>query len=124
MLRLGKEKSMLNIVNDQIGAPTYAGDIAVATMNILKHLESNPLIGNQILNYSGEGKISWFDFATFIFQSANINIDIHPIPSADYPTPAERPSWSVLDLTRIKTIYGIAPKYWKESVKECIYLLS
>lgn len=124
MLNLGKEKSMLNIVNDQIGAPTYAGDIAEATMKILKHLESNPLRGSQILNYSGEGKISWFDFAAYIFQAANIKIGIHPIPSSDYPTPAVRPSWSVLDLKKIKEIYGIAPKYWKESVKECIYLLS
>jgi dTDP-4-dehydrorhamnose reductase len=124
MLTLGKQKSMLSIVNDQIGAPTYAGDIAEATMKILKHLKSNPLKGSQILNYSGEGKISWFDFAAFIFHSANIDIDIHPIPSSDYPTPAARPSWSILNLTKIKEIYGIAPKYWKESVKECIYLLS
>lgn len=124
MLKLGKEKSMLNIVNDQIGAPTYAGDLADATMKILSALKSKPLKGYQILNYSGEGKISWFDFAAFIFETANINIEIHPIPSTDYITPAKRPSWSVLDMTKLKSIYGIAPKYWKESVKDCIYLLS
>jgi dTDP-4-dehydrorhamnose reductase len=124
MLKLGKEKSMLNIVNDQIGAPTYAGDIASATMKIIDQSKINIINGTNILNYAGEGRISWFDFASFIFQSANINIDIHPIPSSDYPTPAVRPAWSVLDLTKIKNIYGIAPKYWKESVKDCIYLLS
>ena len=124
MLKLGNEKSLLNVVNDQIGAPTYAGDIAKATMTILTYLRSKPLKGCQILNYSGEGKISWFEFAAFIFQSADINIDIKPIPSSGYPTPAVRPSWSVLDLTKLKSIYGIAPRYWKESVKECIYLLS
>ena len=124
MLKLGKEKSTLNIVNDQIGAPTYAGDIADATMKIVKHLESNTINGCQILNYSGEGQISWFDFATYIFEMAKIEIDVHPIPSSDYPTPASRPKWSVLDLTEIKSRYGIAPKYWKESVNDCIYLLS
>lgn len=124
MLNLGKVKSMLNIVEDQIGAPTYAGDIANATMKILRHIESNSHKGCQVLNYCGEGTISWFDFAEYIFEEANIDVKIHPIPSADYPTPAMRPSWSVLDMTKIKSIYGIAPKYWKESVKECIYLLS
>jgi len=124
MLKIGKEKSILNIVNDQIGSPTYAGDIATAIMKILKQIESDPISGCQILNFSGEGKISWFDFASYIFEEANIDIDIHPIPSSDYPTPAARPKWSVLDLTEIKSRYGIAPKYWKESVKECIYLLS
>jgi len=124
MLKLGKEKSTLNIVNDQIGTPTYAQDIATATMEILQEKEKNTLKGCEILNYSGEGQISWFDFAKFIFEEAKIDIDIHPIPSSNYPTPATRPKWSVLDMTLIKSKYGIAPKYWKESVKECIYLLS
>lgn len=124
MLKFGKEKSTLNIVNDQIGAPTYAGDIATAVMKMLKQSVADPIVGCQILNFSGEGKISWFDFASYIFEVAGIEIDIHPIPSSDYPTPATRPKWSVLDLTEIKSRYGIAPKYWKESVRECIYLLS
>jgi len=76
------------------------------------------------LNYSGEGKISWFEFAQYIFKEAEIEIAVHPIPSSAYPAPAVRPKWSVMDLTKIKSMYGIAPKYWKESVKECIYLLS
>ncbi len=124
MLKLGKDKSTLNIVNDQIGSPTYAADIATATMEILDELEQDSIDGCEILNYSGEGKISWFDFAKYIFEEAKIDIDIHPIPSSNYPTPASRPKWSVLDMTEIKSKYGIAPKYWKESVKECIYLLS
>lgn len=124
MLKLGKEKSILNIVNDQIGTPTYAVDIATATMKILEQTEKGTIDGCEILNYSGEGQISWFDFAKYIFEEAEIDIDIHPIPSSNYPTPATRPKWSVLDMTKIKSKYGIAPKYWKESVKECIYLLS
>lgn len=124
MLRLGKEKSILNIVNDQIGTPTYAGDIADATMKILSEVATNPKTGVQILNYSGEGRISWFEFASYIFETAEIKIELKPIPSSDYPTPALRPAWSVLDLSKLKSIYGIAPKYWKESVSECIYLLS
>jgi len=124
MLKLGKEKTMLNVVNAQIGAPTYAGDIAIATMKILDDVEIEQFRGCQILNYSGEGKISWFDFASYIFEEAQIEIDVHPIPSTHYPTPATRPKWSVLDMTKIKSTYGIAPKYWKESVKECIHLLS
>jgi len=124
MLKLGKEKSMLSIVNDQIGAPTFASDAAEAAMKIIEDVLISPIKGCHILNYSGEGKISWFDFASYIFEVANIEIDLHPIPSADYPTPAVRPKWSVLDMTEIKSRYGIAPKYWKESVKESIYLLS
>ncbi len=124
MLKLGKEKTTLNVVNDQIGTPTYAGDIAIATMKIINDEEIEAIKGCEILNYSGEGKISWFDFASYIFENAQIDIDIHPIPSSHYPTPATRPKWSVLDMTKIKSKYGIAPKYWKESVKECIHLLS
>lgn len=124
MLRLGKEKSMLSIVDDQIGAPTYASDIASATMQIISDASVAMIEGCQILNYSGEGKISWYDFASYIFEVAQVEIELHSIPSNDYPTPASRPKWSVLDMTQIKSVYGIAPKYWKESVKECIYLLS
>ena len=125
MLRLGKQNASLNIVNDQIGAPTYAGDIATASMKILNEAHSSEYkSGCQILNFAGEGKISWFDFASYIFEDSKIEVEIHPIPSSDYPTPAHRPKWSVLDLTKIKSEYGIAPKYWKESVKDCIYLLS
>jgi len=124
MLSLGKSRSSLSIVNDQIGAPTYASDIAHATMKIVEQDIDDYHPGCQILNYSGEGKISWFEFATFIFEEAEMDIHLLSIPSSDYVTDASRPKWSVLDMTKIKSRYGIAPKYWKESVKECIYLLS
>ena len=124
MLRLGKERSILTVVNDQIGAPTFATDIAHATMKIVDQLEESPITGCQILNFCGEGKISWYDFAQYIFECAEINVNVQAIPSSDYPTPASRPKWSVLDMTAIKSQYGIAPKYWKESVSECVYLLS
>ncbi|MDF1698532.1 MAG: dTDP-4-dehydrorhamnose reductase [Saprospiraceae bacterium] len=124
MLKLGKEKSILNVVNDQIGSPTYAGDLANATMKMIDQYAKKPFTGIEIYNYSGEGKISWFEFASFIFEVAELDIDVHPIPTSDYKTPATRPKWSVLDLSKIKKEYGIAPKYWKESVRECLYLLS
>jgi len=123
MLKLGKERSLLNIVNDQIGAPTFATDIATAIMKIVSDESAAPIEGCQIINYASEGQISWYDFAAYIFEVAGIDIEIQPIPSADYPTPASRPKWSVLDMGKIKGVYGIAPKYWKESVRECVYLL-
>ncbi|MEM9545451.1 MAG: dTDP-4-dehydrorhamnose reductase [Bacteroidota bacterium] len=124
MLKLGKEKSNLGVVDDQIGAPTYATDLANASMKVLDDKSMERHIGSKILNYASEGRLSWYEFACFIFEEAQIKIDVSPIPSEDYPTPATRPRWSVLDMTEIKKTYGIAPRYWKESVKECIYLLS
>ncbi len=119
MLKLGKEKSHLNIVDDQIGAPTYTDDIVNATMKILSTIMSKEYTvkGGNIFNYSGQGTISWYDFATYIFEYMEIDISTAPIPSIEYKTPATRPKWSVMDMTKIKKTFGIAPVYWKESIK-------
>ncbi len=125
MLSLGKEGKDIKVVNDQIGAPTYATDIALTTLNIIEQIkrESIPLTNPMIINYAGEGQTNWHGFAAYIFKCANIEVNLSGIPSVEYPTKALRPKWSVLDMTLIKSTFGIAPKYWKESVKECIQIL-
>lgn len=115
MLRLG-DRDELRIVNDQIGCPTYAPDIARATLDLLSQQE---LPKRFTVNYAGDGQISWYDFAVEIFRLLNNPITLHPIPSTEYPTPAERPLWSVMDLDRIRS-YGVIPRNWKMALEECI----
>ena len=126
MLRLGSERSELRVVNDQIGAPTYASDIVSDSMKIVDQIMNKKveLADHIVLNYAGAGQISWCDFADYIFECAEIDINLEGIPSSEYPTKAPRPSWSVMDMMKIKSEFGIAPKYWKESVKECIEVLN
>ena len=125
MLKLAKSRSKLKVVNDQIGAPTYATDIAVTSMKIIEQIQSKKvsLTKPEILNYAGDGETSWYDFAAYIFKTAGIDIKVKGIPSKEYPTKAARPKWSVLDMELIKTTYGIKPKFWKESVKDCLKVL-
>jgi dTDP-4-dehydrorhamnose reductase len=121
MLRLGAEKDSLSVVNDQIGTPTNAVDLAEALMKIILFVIQNPTqITFGIYNFSNEGSCSWFDFAKKIFEIKNINIDLQPIPTESYPTPAARPKYSVLDKTKIKTVFGMAIKNWEESLNKSI----
>ncbi|TDD78206.1 dTDP-4-dehydrorhamnose reductase [Flavobacterium caseinilyticum] len=118
MLRLSKERETLSIVNDQIGTPTNAVDLAHVLMKIISNTVQNPERKTYgIYNFSNEGQCSWFDFAKKIFQINNIKIDLKPIPSSDYPTPAERPKYSVLDKNKIKRVFGVEVKNWEESLK-------
>ncbi len=113
MIRLGNEKDSLSVVNDQIGTPTNAVDLAQAIIKIIifSHKNKNPeLFG--IYNFSNEGQCSWFDFAKNIFEIHKITMDLHPIPTSAYPTPAKRPAYSVLDKSRIKKVFGIDIKDW------------
>ena len=123
MLRLAETNMSLNIVNDQIGTPTNAYDLAGAILNIIdkdsclqKRGESIPFYGTY--HYSNEGICSWYDFAKKIFEINNIQIDLVPIPTKSYPTPAKRPLYSVLDKTKIKNTFGINIKTWEESLKK------
>lgn len=113
MLRLASEKDSLSVVNDQIGTPTNAVDLADALIKII--------VSNQnafgIYNFSNEGQCSWYDFAQKIFEINNININLQPIPTSEFPTPAKRPSYSVLDKTKIKNTFGMEIKNWEESLK-------
>lgn len=114
MIRLGNEKDSLSVVNDQIGTPTNAVDLAEVLIKIILFSEKNAQVNNYgIYNFSNEGECSWYDFAKEIFKANNIEIDLKPIPTSDYPTPAERPKYSVLDKTKIKKNFGLEINNWK-----------
>ena len=116
MIRLGKEKPELGVIFDQIGTPTYAHDLAVAIFAAI-----NQGIVPGIYHFSNEGVISWYDFTKAIHRIAGItNCHVRPLHTAEYPTPAKRPHYSVLDKTKIKQTYGIEIPYWEESLKVCI----
>jgi dTDP-4-dehydrorhamnose reductase len=112
-----KEKE-LKVVYDQIGTPTYAGDLAKAILDIIPNVKSK--IRTEIYNYSNEGVCSWFDFAKAIIDINNIECHIKPIPTKDYPTEAFRPLFTVLDKTRVKKDFNITIPYWRDSLKICL----
>ena len=113
MLRLMSERDTLNVVNDQIGSPTYAADLAQVIMTILDSNKWEP----GIYHYSNQGEISWYDFAMDIKGIAQKNCEIKGIPASSYPTPAERPAFSLLDKSKINSVYGIVPVDYKISLK-------
>jgi dTDP-4-dehydrorhamnose reductase len=113
MLRLMTERDTLNVVNDQVGSPTYAGDLAQVILTIL---ESNKWESG-IYHYSNAGEISWFDFAVAIKEIGQKSCEVIGIPASNYPTPAERPAYSLLDKTKINSVYGIDPIDYKVSLK-------
>ena len=116
MIRLGKEKSELGVIFDQVGTPTYARDLAVAIFAAI-----NQGIVPGIYHFSNEGVISWYDFTKAIHRIAGIEgCHVKPLHTAEYPTPAARPHYSVLDKTKIKNTYGIEIPYWEDSLRECI----
>lgn len=119
MLRLGKEREELSVVNDQIGTPTNAIDLAKTLIKICLTNNQQPITNNfGIYNFSNEGQCSWYDFAQKIFEINNITIDLHPIPTKDYPTPAKRPAYSVLDKSKIKNTFGIEIDSWETSLEK------
>lgn len=126
MLRLGKEKTDLSVVFDQIGTPTYARDLAKAILQIINKLESKEVSraeAHGIWHYSNEGVTSWFDFAQAIFDFSELTCRVHPIVSAQYPTPAARPPFSVLNKDKIKKVFGIHIPHWQNSLRECLKAL-
>jgi dTDP-4-dehydrorhamnose reductase len=120
MSRLMKEKDTLNVVNDQIGSPTYAADLAQAILDILNH--SNWLAG--IYNYSNEGEISWYEFALAIQEIGEFECKVGGISSSQYPTPAKRPAFSLLDKSKIKATYSLSIPDYKESLRKCMELMN
>ncbi|MDR0686602.1 MAG: dTDP-4-dehydrorhamnose reductase [Dysgonamonadaceae bacterium] len=125
MIRLGKEKNSINIVNDQFGTPTYAADLAQTIMNILVHTEEKGFFPKGIYHYSNEGVATWYDFCLKIHELAGIvGCQVNPIPTTAYPTAAARPKYSVLDKTKIKETFGIEIPEWKKSLKQCINLIN
>jgi len=118
ILRHSKEKKTLNIVFDQIGCPTYARDLAGTILKIIPELRDQK--GVEIFHYANEGVASWYDFAKRITEFAGYNIKINPIETAEYPLPASRPFYSVLNKSKIKSRFAIEIPYWKDSLEECL----
>jgi len=119
------ETGSLNVVFDQIGTPTYAGDLAEAIMAIVAGTIKNkfPFVPG-IYHYSNEGVCSWYDFAVAITEEAEIGCSVNPVLSSTYASKAKRPFYSVLDKSKIKERYNIVVPYWRTSLKKCIALLS
>lgn len=116
MLRLMKERESIGVVNDQVGAPTYAADLAKAILHII---HSNQWKGGTY-HYSNSGKISWYDFAVAIKEISGSNCVVNPIASSQFPTPAKRPSFSLLNTDKIKESFGITIPHWRTSLEICL----
>ena len=135
ILRLGKERDELDVIFDQIGTPTYAKDLAEAILRIIQTSQlpyqemplgykiKNSHPHTEIYNFSNEGVCSWYDFAKTIFELSNIECQVNPIETKDYPTPVTRPHYSLLNKAKIKDDYGISIPYWKDSLNECLITL-
>ena len=121
MIQLMSEKDKIKVVNDQLGSPTNAADLAETIFNIigLCHLQIYDWTPG-IYNFSNEGIISWYDFARAIKEITNSPCDVKPISTAEYPTPAKRPAYSGLDKTKIQQTFGVKLKKWEDSVRTCI----
>jgi dTDP-4-dehydrorhamnose reductase len=118
MLRLASERDTISVVNDQIGTPTNAVDLAEALIQIILTDNQQPITDNYgIYHFSNEGTCSWYDFAKEIFEINKVKIDLLAIPTTQFPTPAQRPKYSVLDKTKIKSTFGIEINTWEESLK-------
>lgn len=120
--KYGAERGHLKVVFDQVGTPTYARDLAKACLDILEGNDKISAKGS-IYHYSNEGAISWFDFAHAIISLSDITCTIDPVDSSQFPTPARRPNYSVLDKGKIKADFGIKIPYWYNSLRDCISAL-
>ncbi|MBU0720072.1 dTDP-4-dehydrorhamnose reductase [bacterium] len=117
MLRLGKEKESLGVIFDQVGTPTYARDLAKTILEILPNIKNEKV---EIYNYTNEGVLSWYDFAKEIMRMAKLPCQINPIETYQYPTPAKRPHYSLLNKSKIKSTFDIEIPYWKDGLDDCL----
>ena len=122
MTRLMKERSSLNVVSDQIGRPTYAKDLAIATIKIVNESSDGKKIKG-VYHYANKGVTSWFEFAQQIKINAGLSCDLLPINTAQFPTPAKRPAYSVLDTQKIETAINIDIPSWEQSLLACQKML-
>lgn len=116
MLRLSRDKDQLGIVGDQIGTPTYAKDLA----EIIMHIIDNECSNYGVYHYSNNGVASWYDFAKAIFDISNVDIQLENISTIQFPTPAKRPHFSVLDKTKTKENFNVRIPYWRDSLQKAI----
>ena len=117
MRRLGAERDTLNVVADQIGTPTYAADLAKAIKQILPQLNEQT---KGIYHFTNEGVCSWYDFAVEIMRLSKLSCKVLPMTSAEYPSKAQRPFYSVLDKNKIKKTFHLEIPHWKESLEQCL----
>ncbi len=117
MLRLGTEHDQINVVCDQIGTPTFAGDLAAAIVKILPQMTHE---NRGVYHFTNSGVCSWFDFATEIMELSGLDCDVCPIPTSAYPTRATRPFYSVLDKSKITETFNVSTPHWKKSLKKCL----
>jgi dTDP-4-dehydrorhamnose reductase len=120
MMRLMKERESLNVVEDQIGSPTYAADLA----QVIMHIITQGSTASGIFHYSNEGRISWYEFALAIKDLTGSRCKVNPIPSSQYPTPAKRPHYSLLDKTRIASTFLVPIANWRASLEVCVRKLT
>jgi len=125
MLRLGNDRDQLGVIFDQVGTPTYAKDLAFTCLTILSKSKENKIsLKGKVYHFSNEGVASWYDFAKAIMVIADVNCKVNPIETKDYPTPAKRPHYSVLNKSKIKNDFEIEIPYWRDSLEECILKLN
>ena len=117
MRRLGNEKDSINVVSDQIGTPTFAGDLAYAIVKIIPQMTRE---NSGIYHFTDEGVCSWYDFACEIMEMSGLDCIVNPIKSSQYPTRAVRPFYSVLDKDKIKQVFGIEINHWKKGLEKCL----
>lgn len=123
MLRLMKDRTDLNVVGDQLGSPTYAKDLAEAILQIVLQIRQTHKTESGIYHFSNEGIISWYEFATAIKNNAALQCNVQAITTAQYPTPAKRPAYSVMSKEKIKSVYNLPIKEWESSLRECLQKL-
>ena len=119
MMRLMKERAQLNIVADQKGRPTYAKDLAIATMHMIEAMNAGKSIKG-VYHFANQGETTWFDFAAKIKAIADLTCEVQPIETKDFPTPAKRPSYSVLDTSKIEQDLAIDIRHWENALNDCI----
>ena len=119
MLRLGNERDILTVVADQIGTPTYAGDLSELIVRLIKH--DSEAYG--LYHFSDEGVASWYDFAKAIMDESKTKCKVLPIKTEEYPTPAKRPAFSVMDKSKIKNTLKMEIPHWRDSLQKCLIKL-
>jgi len=118
MLRLGQEQEEVSVVYDQVASPTWAGDLAETILRMVwDGLQTD---GRSIFHYANEGVASWYDLAVAVMEIAELDCRVRPVRSAEYPRPAPRPAYSVLDKTLIKDTFGLTIPHWRKSLEECL----
>jgi dTDP-4-dehydrorhamnose reductase len=120
MMKLGTDRPALTVIFDQIGSPTYARDLAAALLHIVGKMDITKENYHGIYHFSNEGVTSWYDFAKAIFEIKNIHCNVSPIETVDYPTPASRPPFSLLNKKKIRTTFDLPIRHWKDALKECL----